>query len=124
MLISKNLSPAFGTIIKYLLNSKNLSLIFLQVFIKEVSKSLQKSWITSICALHGNPFDGHTLEETVERAESMSGIRVKEIYVDRGYRGNDYTGEANVYSPPNGFKRITRELLSVGLSGEMQLNRQ
>jgi IS5 family transposase len=56
------------------------------------------NWITSIAALHGNPFDGHTLKETVSRSENISGVEVKEVYVDRGYRGHDYVGDAQVYN--------------------------
>lgn len=35
----------------------------------------------------GNPYDGHTLESCLEQAEILSGIRVKEVFVDLGYRG-------------------------------------
>jgi IS5 family transposase len=40
-------------------------------------------------ALHGNPFDGHTLKGTVADVES-TGVEVRRIHVDRGYRGDDY----------------------------------
>jgi IS5 family transposase len=66
------------------------------------------NWITSIAALHGNPFDGHTLNETVLRSENVSGVKVKEVYVDRGCRGHDYIGDAQVYKQGGKLKRLTR----------------
>ena len=68
------------------------------------------NWITSIAALHGNPFDGHTLNETVLRSENVSGVKVKEVYVDRGYRGHDYVGDAQVYKQGGRLKRLTRAI--------------
>ena len=73
-----------------------------------LSVTRKDNWITSIAALHGNPFDGHTLKETVSRSENVSGVKVKEIYVDRGYRGHDYVGDAQVYKKDGKLKRLTR----------------
>lgn len=39
-------------------------------------------------ALHGNPYDGHTLKAILEKAESISGSTIKRAYVDKGYRGH------------------------------------
>jgi len=44
----------------------------------------------------GNPYDGHTLNDTVAQAAQMSGVEAERIYVDRGYRGHDYEGGAEV----------------------------
>lgn len=41
-------------------------------------------------ALHGNPFDGHTLAAPIADVETLSGIEVRRIHVDKGYRGHDY----------------------------------
>jgi len=38
-------------------------------------------------ALHGNPFDGHTLEPMVAELEALTGIETHRIHVDKGYRG-------------------------------------
>lgn len=45
-------------------------------------------FVVHIDALHGNPYDGHTLKAAVEAAEAWTGITVKRIYVDKGYRGH------------------------------------
>ena len=44
----------------------------------------------------GAPYDGHTLADTVAQATQMTGVEPERIYVDRGYRGHDYEGEASV----------------------------
>jgi IS5 family transposase len=47
----------------------------------------KNNWIIGVQALHGNPYDGHTLEEALRQAERISGYRIKHAYCDRGYRG-------------------------------------
>lgn len=44
----------------------------------------------------GNPYDGHTLANTVAQAVEMTGAEPERIYADKGYRGHDYEGEAAV----------------------------
>ena len=44
----------------------------------------------------GNPYDGHTLKDTVSQAVQMTSVETKRIYVDKGFRGHDYEGEADV----------------------------
>ena len=41
-------------------------------------------------AFKGNPYDGHTLQATIDQAEAMSGAAVERAYVDKSYRGHDY----------------------------------
>src|ERR1700690_3495778 len=38
-------------------------------------------------ALHGNPFDGHTLGPVVADMEKLTGVEARRILVDKGYRG-------------------------------------
>jgi transposase, IS5 family len=47
-------------------------------------------------AFAGNPYDGHTLAETLDQATSVSGVTPERIYVDKGYRGHNYTGAGEV----------------------------
>ena len=39
-------------------------------------------------ALHGNPYDGHTLQNAVKKAESLNGINIEQVFVDKGYKGH------------------------------------
>ena len=36
----------------------------------------------------GNPYDGHTLDDQLQQAETLSGVTPTHCYVDRGYRGH------------------------------------
>jgi len=42
----------------------------------------------SVQALHGNPYDGHTLKQALEHAEKISSRSIKKVFVDRGYKGH------------------------------------
>lgn len=54
------------------------------------------NWVVAIQALHGNPYDGHTLKSSVSQAEAITSWKSKNINVDLGYRGHDYDGQAEV----------------------------
>ncbi|HAY34660.1 MAG TPA: IS5 family transposase [Bacteroidetes bacterium] len=56
----------------------------------------KNNWIVAIQAHHGNPYDGHTLKASIEKAEAMTNWEAKNIVVDLGYRGHDYDGQAEV----------------------------
>jgi transposase, IS5 family len=45
------------------------------------------NWVIGIDALHGNPYDGHTLPESLSQATRITGRKPGEAYVDQGYRG-------------------------------------
>ena len=47
-------------------------------------------------AFAGNPYDGHTLAATLDQATSVSGVTPERVYVDKGYRGHNYTGAGEV----------------------------
>jgi len=48
-------------------------------------------------ALHGNPFDGHTLSRAIDDVERNTGVEVRRIHVDKGYRGHDYPNKFRVW---------------------------
>lgn len=47
-------------------------------------------------SFHGNPYDGHTLSDSLEQSIRLTGWVAKEAYVDLGYRGHGYTGDTHV----------------------------
>ncbi len=55
------------------------------------------NWIVGIEAHHGNPYDGHTLKSSIEKAEEITSWKAKNVNVDLGYRGHDYDGQAQVH---------------------------
>jgi len=48
-------------------------------------------------ALHGNPFDGHTLAGAIADVENNTGVAVRRTHVDKGYRGHDYPNKYRVW---------------------------
>src|SRR5947208_1274565 len=48
-------------------------------------------------ALHGNPFDGHTLGPVVADLEKLTGIEIRRIHVDKGYRGHTHPHKFRVW---------------------------
>jgi transposase, IS5 family len=48
-------------------------------------------------ALHGNPFDGHTLGPMVADMEKLTGIEAQRIHVDKGYRGHNHPSKFRVW---------------------------
>jgi IS5 family transposase len=57
----------------------------------------RKNWIIGIKSFHGNPYDGHTLKSSLQQAEEMSNVPIMHAHVDKGYRGHNYTGQAQVH---------------------------
>jgi len=48
-------------------------------------------------AIHGNPYDGHTLAAALADAEALTGVTAKRIFVDKGYQGHDAPNPFRVY---------------------------
>lgn len=53
-----------------------------------VASSSRGNWVVGLQALHGNPYDGHTLRAALAQIRRVSGIKPKEIFCDQGYRGH------------------------------------
>ena len=49
--------------------------------------SSKDNWILAIDALHGNPYDGHTLNDSLKQVKQVTGWTPLHAYCDRGYRG-------------------------------------
>lgn len=62
-----------------------------------VATTNQSNWVVGVQALHGNPFDGHTLDGAIKQVERITGKTVNEAFVDRGYRGHNYSGDAQIH---------------------------
>ena len=39
-------------------------------------------------AHHGNPYDGHTLAQALDKAEQLSGKKISQAFADKGYKGH------------------------------------
>ena len=48
-------------------------------------------------ALHGNPYDGHTLGPVITALEALTGVETRRIHVDKGYRGHSHPHKFRVW---------------------------
>jgi transposase, IS5 family len=72
-----------------------------------VVTSSQGNWVLACDAIHSNPYDGHTLKDAIASAEAASGVRAKQAFVDRGYRGSrPSVPDVSVFI--SGQRRLTR----------------
>ena len=57
----------------------------------------KQSWVIGALSLEGNPYHGHTLSKQIKQVRCIVGSdMVKEVFVDRGYRGHKHEGAENV----------------------------
>jgi len=72
-------------------------------FGSKVSLSITQKSNVIVAAVNfkGNPNDNKTLEKTLEQQERLTGVRVKNAYVDRGYKSREI-GTTKVHAPSNG----------------------
>ena len=62
-------------------------------------------------ALHGNPFDGHTLGPVIADLEQLTGVETRRIHVDKGYRGHNHKEKFRVWITGQ-VRRVTRPIRS------------
>lgn len=53
-------------------------------------------WFVGAMAVHGNPYDGHTLCDSIKQLGRI-GVKPKHVFVDMGYRGHGYQGDIQVH---------------------------
>lgn len=73
-----------------------------------IATTSKSNWIVGAHALHGNPYDGHTLEGAIQQIERLTNKTPDEVIVDQGYRGHGYEGSAAVHVVRTIPKRATR----------------
>lgn len=61
-----------------------------------VAATSRGGWFVGARALHGNPYDGHTLSDALNQVERIARLP-EQVFVDRGYRGHDYKGNIEVH---------------------------
>jgi len=75
-----------------------------------VGVSSRGGWLMSAGSHPGNPYDGHTLKSTLERMPERIAKKVKEVFVDQGYRGHGYEGEIDVHVDQRRRGRIDKRV--------------
>ncbi|MDJ0934147.1 MAG: IS5 family transposase [Kiloniellales bacterium] len=62
-----------------------------------VTKPKGGQFVLHAKALHGNPYDGHTLAPVIAEMQELTGVEVRRIHVDKGYRGHTYPNKFRVW---------------------------
>jgi IS5 family transposase len=76
-----------------------------------VTSTHEDSWILGVKTFPGNPYDGHTLNASLEQTEKLTGQKINEAFVDLGYRGHDHQGHTQVHVVDGRkLKKLTRHV--------------
>jgi IS5 family transposase len=77
-----------------------------------VAVTAKRSWAVASLAFHGNLYDGHTLKQTLDQVERVTGFHPRQAACDLGYRGHNYDGDCSILianrfrkSVPSSIKR-------------------
>ncbi len=61
-----------------------------------VAATSKGGWFLGAMALHGNPYDGHTLSDALAQVERI--VKPPDhVFVDMGYRGHGYNGDIDIH---------------------------
>jgi IS5 family transposase len=74
-----------------------------------VTKPRSGQFVLHAKALHGNPFDGHTLGPVTADLEELTGVTVRRIHVDKGYRGHNHPDRFRVWISGQ-VRRVTKAI--------------
>ncbi len=64
-----------------------------------IATCINKNFILAAKSFHENPYDGHTLAATIADVEKNTKGSIQKVFLDRGYRGNDYSAKSKIYTP-------------------------
>jgi len=67
------------------------------------------NWIVGAQAFNGNPYDGHTLQQSLTQAEQLTGTKIQRAVCDLGYRGHGIT-ETEISVVPRWKNHATRAI--------------
>ncbi len=74
-----------------------------------VTKPKGGQFVLHAQALHGNPYDGHTLGPVIAEMEKLTGVEVRRIHLDKGYRGHNYPNKFRVWISGQ-VRRVTKSI--------------
>jgi transposase, IS5 family len=77
--------------------------------ITPVTKPKGGQFVLHAKALSGNPFDGHTLGPAIANLEKLTGVTVRRIHADKGYRGHNYQNRFRVWISGQ-VRRVTKAI--------------
>lgn len=75
-----------------------------------IASTQREGFVVGIRSFPGNPYDGHTLEDLLGQAETLSGTAAKTVAVDLSYRGRHETNADIIHRGRKLTKRQKRRL--------------
>lgn len=69
--------------------------------------SSKENFILGIKSFHGNPYDGHTLRESLETASEVTKMPFQKAFADMGYSGHDVSSKRKVFLPNTKRKNLS-----------------
>ncbi len=73
------------------------------------SVTAKGNWIVGARAFSGNPYDGHTLKDSLEQTQKITGIVIQQAVCDQGYRGHG-VGDTRVLIVPRRKNKASRTI--------------
>ena len=75
-----------------------------------VASTSRGNWIVGTRALHGNPYDGHTVVGALRQVERLSGCKPQTAFVDLGYRGHGAEHVWDIHVVPRKRRHLAKSL--------------
>lgn len=57
-----------------------------------LATTLKEGLVVGMLSMPGNPYDGHTLDETIEQVSIVANPRPRTVMVDKGYKSAEVDG--------------------------------
>lgn len=73
-----------------------------------VATTNRSHWFVGAKLFENNPYDGHTLGETLQAVERVTNAPITDVYVDKGYRGHGCKGATRVHIARLGSRNVPR----------------
>ncbi len=73
------------------------------------SVTAKGNWIIGAQAFTGNPYDGHTLKDSLEQTQRLTNIKIQQATCDQGYRGHGVE-DINVLLVPRRKNKASRAI--------------
>ena len=73
------------------------------------SVTARGNWIVGAQAFTGNPYDGHTLKQSLEQTQRLTNVKVQQATCDQGYRGHGIE-DTNVLIVPRRKNKASRAI--------------
>lgn len=73
-----------------------------------IAVSGRGNFVIGVKSFHGNPYDGHTLNQTIEMVRKIVDEPLQKVFVDLGYTGSNFAEKGKIYTPKT-KKNLTKD---------------